>query len=276
MPPGYQRCTCLNLLLASVFPAALRALLADVDAHRLLQQLDGGSVPAGLQRQYAQLFTARMLGAAVTPASVAAIRAASVEQDIVPQLQQLTAELSYLLHVHSGEQPSDRLVEKVREHCRLMQLLQAAAQDKMWRLVSVQLLAGTAWCCACTQRLCDSLLITPSAVSRASLSGVEQALSLQHSNVFAGRCLIPHTPTHSPMHTTAHAARALGSDSACCCCCCCCCAVLCCGYDTCCCCCQASMNLETLQEEAPLVAHWESVSSTDTCENVHVCRTFCC
>uniref|UniRef100_A0A383W2R0 Uncharacterized protein n=1 Tax=Tetradesmus obliquus TaxID=3088 RepID=A0A383W2R0_TETOB len=119
--------------------AALRALLADVDAHRLLQQLEGGSVPAALQQQYAQLFTARMLGAAVTPASVAAIRTASVEQDIVPQLQQLTSELSHLLSVHTGGEASDRLVEKVREHCRLMQLLQAAAQEKMWRLASMNL-----------------------------------------------------------------------------------------------------------------------------------------
>ncbi|KAF6265716.1 hypothetical protein COO60DRAFT_869617 [Scenedesmus sp. NREL 46B-D3] len=119
--------------------AALRALLADVDAHRLLQQLGGGSVPAALQQQYAVLFTARMLGAAVTPASVAAIRAASTEADVVPRLQQLTAELSQLLQLHSGEEPSDGLVEKVREHCRLMQLLQAAAQDKMWRLASLNL-----------------------------------------------------------------------------------------------------------------------------------------
>lgn len=93
-------------------------------------------MPAALQQQYAQLFTARMLGAAVTPASVAAIRTASVEQDIVPQLQQLTSELSHLLSVHTGGEASDRLMEKVREHCRLMQLLQAAAQEKMWRLVS--------------------------------------------------------------------------------------------------------------------------------------------
>jgi hypothetical protein len=77
-----------------------------------------------------------MLGAAVTPASVAAIRAASIEHDIVPQLRQLTLELSHLLRMHVGDQPSSQLVEKVREHCRLMQLLQAAAQDKMWRLVS--------------------------------------------------------------------------------------------------------------------------------------------
>jgi hypothetical protein len=127
---------CLSLICL----AALRALLADVDAHRLLQQLDGGSVPAALHQQYAQLFTARMLGAAVTPASVAAIRSASLEQDIVPQLQQLTAELSNLLQLHAGDQePSVRLIEKVREHCRLMQLLQAAAQDKMWRLVSSSL-----------------------------------------------------------------------------------------------------------------------------------------
>jgi hypothetical protein len=134
------------------YPAALRALIADVDAHHLLQQLDGGSIPAALQQQYAQLFTARMLGAAVTPANVAAIRAASIERDIVPQLQQLTVELSHLLHVHSGDQPSSQLVEKVREHCRLMQLLQAAAQEKMWRLVSSQLPPFAEGSCICSYR----------------------------------------------------------------------------------------------------------------------------
>jgi hypothetical protein len=140
-------------LVLIVCPAALRALLADVDAHQLLQQLDGGSVPAALQQQYAQLFTARMLGAAVTPASVAAIRAASIERDIVPQLQQLTVELSQLLNVHSGEQPSSQLVAKVREHCRLMQLLQAAAQEKMWRLVSWRPAKVAHAVCTCGQML---------------------------------------------------------------------------------------------------------------------------